>query len=205
MNDHTKKDDIVTQEEIQHLAELEEMGREAQKLRRSIRKRLIDGSKLEPGPCSVSIDTHARIQISMNTISQLLGPLSSHVLRGLPVLTIHRMDLYPGTHTKHRNEPTAVLDEEARERKYDPQEEFDLTKFVLDAVPLILKPDTEEVLEVLPKSSGDVVVDEEIAAMLEAEEDFKDSKVKPIQKVRYFASSDLPPLCSFAGTGSSVD
>ena len=53
------------------------------------------------------------------------------------------MELYPGKHTKHRNESTAVLPKEARERKYDPQEEFDQSQFVLDAVPLLLKPSSE--------------------------------------------------------------
>jgi hypothetical protein len=201
MNDHTQEDHIVTQEEIQTLAELEEISREAKSLRDSIRKRLIDGAKLEPGPCSVSIDTHARIQISVDTISQLLGPLSSHVLRGLPVLTIHRMDLKSGTHTKHRQEPAAVLPKEARERKYDPPEEFDLTKFVLDAVPLILKPDTEEVA---PQQSGDNLLDDEIEAMLEGDQDLVVSKAETIQRVRHFTSSDLPPLCKFAGTKSSL-
>ena len=142
MKEQTKDDhvanDLVTQDELQELVELEKVSREAESQRRSIRNRILAGAKVEPGPCSVDISECQTIQLTQTTIRKLLGTLSKDFLAALPRQQIHRMKLSPHRHTRYKAKPKAVFDPASIEDSEEPDQEFDLTTFVLKAIPLIL-------------------------------------------------------------------
>lgn len=131
--------DLVTQDELQELVELEKVSREAESQRRSIRNRILAGAKVEPGPCSVDISECQTIQLTQTTIRKLLGTLSKDFLAALPRQQIHRMKLSPHRHTRYKAKPKAVFDPASIEDREEPDQEFDLTTFVLKATLLILK------------------------------------------------------------------
>jgi hypothetical protein len=131
--------DLVTQDELQELVELEKVSREAESQRRSIRNRILAGAKVEPGPSSVDISECQTIQLTQTTIRKLLGTLSKDFLAALPRQQIHRMKLSPHRHTRYKAKPKAVFDPASIEDREEPDQEFDLTTFVLKATLLILK------------------------------------------------------------------
>ncbi|MGZ0174344.1 MAG: hypothetical protein ACKVHE_32985 [Planctomycetales bacterium] len=131
--------DLVTQDELQELVELEKVSREAESQRRSIRNRILAGAKVEPGPSSVDISECQTIQLTQTTIRKLLGTLSKDFLAALPRQQIHRMKLSPHRHTRYKAKPKAVFDPASIEDNEEPDQEFDLTTFVLKATLLILK------------------------------------------------------------------
>ena len=131
--------DLVTQDELQELDELEKVKRKAESLRQSIRNRILAGAKVEPGPCSVHISESQTIQLTIATIRKLLGTLSKDFLAALPQRQNLRMSLSPNRHKTYKAEPKVVFDPARRKASEEPDQEFDLTTFVLKAAIHILK------------------------------------------------------------------
>jgi hypothetical protein len=137
-DDHVAIDD-VTQHELHKLVELEKVKREAELLRQSIRSRVLAGAKVEHGPLHVAISEIETTQVTIATIRDLLGTLSDEFLAALPQRQTFRMYLNPRRYIHKKAKPKAMFDPASIEDNEEPDQEFDLTTFVLKATLLILK------------------------------------------------------------------
>ncbi len=133
-----ESNDIVSQRELQELVELEKVKSEAESRRQSIKRRILAGAKVEPGPVDIYISAVPTIQLSIATVRRLLGPLSDQILAALPRRRIFRMHIKSSWLLEHKVEPDAVLAAAALDDIDEPDQEFDFTTFVLTAIPLIL-------------------------------------------------------------------
>ena len=130
--------DLVTQKELQQLDKLEKVKREAESLRQSIRGLILAGAKVEHGPLYVGISESDTVQLTETTIRDLLGTLADLILAALPRRQIFRMYLNPSRYINPKAKPKAKFDPARLKDNEEPDLDFDLTTFVLKAIPLIL-------------------------------------------------------------------
>ena len=124
----------ITQEELRKLLRLEKVMHQAEQLRRSIRNRALQGAKIEPGKLTVSVTSEKRIQLNLNSICVLLGPLGNEILASLPRQIIFKMFVRPHASSKHEPKPEAVIDPSEVNNTFVPGEESELVTVVLDAL-----------------------------------------------------------------------
>ena len=72
-NSNTKDQEVtVTQEELRELHELEEIQLKVNQLRKSIKNRVLNGAKVEPGKIKIFIETEWWIQTTKDGIREFL-------------------------------------------------------------------------------------------------------------------------------------
>ncbi|WP_298865998.1 hypothetical protein [uncultured Gimesia sp.] len=147
-NGNTKDQDvIVTQDELRQLIELEEIRFKAEQLRSSIRNRILEGAKVEPGKHRVHINSHERIQLNVNNIYDLFGSMANEVLAVLPRQRIDRMSVITGKQTKKQADPKAVFDPSKKGSKINPGYESDLLRLFIDLLSPVESPDAIDIME----------------------------------------------------------
>jgi len=141
------QNDMVTQDELRELIELEEIKSKAERLRSSIRDRILKGAKVEAGKHRVSVNSHERIQLNINTICDLFGPMGNEVLEALPRQRIDRMSVITRKQTKKEADPKAVFDPSKKGSKNKPGYESASLRLFIDLLSPVESPDSIDILE----------------------------------------------------------
>lgn len=131
----------ITQEELRELVELEKVKIKAERLRTSIRKRVLEGTKVEPGELEVSVRSHERVQLTVKSIHDLLGILGDEIVAALPKQSIFKMCVGPNKSSNLQAEPQAVVDPSTMGSEIVPGEESGLVNAILSALQTV---DTSE-------------------------------------------------------------
>lgn len=124
----------ITQDELRELLEMEGVKLQAENLRKSIRTKFLQGAKVEPGELDVSVHSEKRIQLTLNSVRELLGVFGDQILASLPRQRIFRMFVRPSKSSKQHPVPTVEIDPSDVNNTYVPSEKCELVTVVLNAL-----------------------------------------------------------------------